>query len=66
MSKKIVNKVKAQLSEPLEQTLDGEEIVIAKRDQHPAKKRAMGFAKFSVEADFDERIMARMEFEWRE
>jgi hypothetical protein len=30
------------------------------------KKREMGFAKFSVEPDLDERIMARMEFEWRE
>lgn len=77
MSATIVNvyEAKAQLSELLERALNGEEIVFAKRGQPlaklmplrpAAKKREMGFAKFSVEADFDERIMARMEFERRE
>lgn len=63
------------LSELLERALNGEEIVFAKCGQplakltplrRPAKKRPMGFAKFRVEAGFDERIMARMNLEWRE
>jgi prevent-host-death family protein len=70
-----VDEAAKRLSELLERALNGEEIVLAKRGQPlakltplrpAAKKREMGFAKFSVEPDFDERIMARMEFEWRE
>ena len=64
-----------QLPELLERALNGEEIVSAKRGQplakltplHPViKKREMGFAKFDVEPNFDERITSRMKLEWRE
>lgn len=64
-----------QLPELLERALNGEEIVLAQRGQPlaklmplrlAAKKREMDFGKFSVKADFDKRIMARMEFAWRE
>ena len=75
MSKTTVKKSKTHLSKPLEQALNGEEIAFAKRGQplvtptplrRSVHKRPMGFAKFTVEANFDERIMARMEFEWHE
>ena len=67
--------VKAHLPKPLERPLNSEEIVSAERGQPLVKlassrpsvrKRTMGFAKFTVEANFDERIIERMEFEWRE
>lgn len=70
-----VYEAKAQLSQLLDRALNGEEIILAKRGQPlakltplrpAAKKRQMGFAKFNVEANFDERITARMEFEWRD
>ena len=56
-----VDEVKVQLSKLLERALNGEEIVFAKRGQPlakliplrpPAKKREMGFAKFTVGANF--------------
>ena len=70
-----VDEPAAQLSKLLERALNGEEIIFAKRGQPlaklmplrlAAKKREISSAKFSVEPDFDKRIMARMEFEWRE
>ena len=56
-----VDEVKVQLAKLLERALNGEEIVFAKRGQPlakliplrpPAKKRGMGFAKFTVGANF--------------
>ncbi len=70
-----VDEAAEQLSELLERALNGEEIVFAKRGQPLAKlmplrpvvkKREMGFAKFSLDADFDERIMSRMKLEGHE
>ena len=64
-----------QLPELLEQALNGEEIVSAKRGQPLAKlmplrpvikKREMGFAKFNVKPNFDERITSRMKLKWQE
>ena len=75
MSKTIVNVNEAHFSKPLEQALNNEEIVFAKSGQSLVKptplrpsvsKRPMGFADFTVEANFDERSTARMDFEWRE
>ena len=68
-----VDEAAERLPALLERALNGEVIVLVTRGQplaklmplRPAKKkRDIGFAKFSLEANFDERIMARMKLEW--